>query len=63
MVRLGLFFIAVLVVCAPSAHAYVDFNTGSILLQIVLGGIASAGIVFKLFWRRIKGFFSNSAKK
>jgi len=40
-----------------SAHAYLDANTGSLLLQVLLGGAAGLVVVFKLFWHRTARFF------
>ena len=42
---------------APEAHAYLDPGTGSMLLQIVLGGLAGLGVLGKLYWHRIRAFF------
>ncbi|MHA1543985.1 MAG: hypothetical protein ACTSU8_02500 [Alphaproteobacteria bacterium] len=36
------------------AHAYLDPGTGAMILQIVLGGIAGALMVGKLYWHKIK---------
>ena len=38
------------------AHAYLDPATGSILLQVVLGGIAGAGLLIKLYWHKLLRF-------
>lgn len=35
-------------------HAYLDPGTGSMLLQVILGGIAAIGVALKLFWHRIR---------
>jgi hypothetical protein len=43
-----------------AAHAYLDPATGSMLLQLLLGGVAGAAVLVKLFWRRILGFFGAS---
>ncbi|MDX1460861.1 MAG: hypothetical protein R3348_07375 [Xanthomonadales bacterium] len=40
-----------------SAFAYLDPGTGSMILQVVLGGIAAVAVALKLFWYRIIGFF------
>jgi hypothetical protein len=48
-----LFVIAFLVTCAP-AYAYVDPGTGSMLVQIVTGGVAGALVLARLYARRIK---------
>jgi hypothetical protein len=36
------------------AFAYVDPGSGSILLQLMLGGVAGVGVVAKLYWQRIR---------
>jgi hypothetical protein len=40
--------------CAESAFAYLDPGTGSMLLQVILGGIAAIGVALKLFWHKIR---------
>ena len=42
---------------APEAHAYLDPGTGSMVLQILLGGLAGLGVLGKLYWHRIREFF------
>ena len=37
------------------AYAYLDATSGSILLQLLLGGVAGMLVVLKLFWRMITG--------
>ena len=36
------------------AWAYLDPGTGSMLLQVILGGIAAVGVALKLFWHKIR---------
>jgi len=36
------------------AFAYLDPGTGSMLLQVILGGIAAVGVAIKLFWHKIR---------
>ena len=50
------------VLAAPS-YAYLDPGTGSIILQSILAGIAVAMGVLRLYWYRIKAFFSASGAK
>ena len=33
--------------------AYIDPGSGSMLLQIILGGVAAIGVTAKLTWRRV----------
>ena len=37
------------------AYAYLDPGTGSILLQVLLGGAAGVAIVGKLYWHKFLG--------
>jgi hypothetical protein len=49
------FFTALaLLVIAQPAFAYLDPGTGSMLLQVILGGIAAVGVALKLFWHKIR---------
>jgi hypothetical protein len=36
------------------ASAYLDPGTGSMMLQALLGGIAGAAVVGRLYWHRLK---------
>jgi hypothetical protein len=42
-------------VAAP--FAYIDPGTGSMLLQVIVGGVAAAAVGIKMFWGRLVGFF------
>ena len=33
-------------------HAYLDPGSGSMLLQVLLGGFAALGVAIKLYWQR-----------
>lgn len=35
-----------------SVHAYLDPGSGSMLLQVLLGGFAAVGVVIRLYWQR-----------
>ena len=37
--------------------AYLDPGSGSMLLQILLGGFAAFGVIAKLYWHRVASFF------
>jgi hypothetical protein len=41
-------------VAAPLS--YIDPGTGSMLLQVILGGLAAALVGLKVFWGRLLGF-------
>jgi hypothetical protein len=55
-----LFFVSVLVVwllAEAPAQAYLDPGSGSMLLQLLLGGFAAVGVIGKLYWNRVASFF------
>ena len=37
--------------------AYLDPGSGSMLLQILLGGFAAIGVIGKLYWHRLTALF------
>lgn len=41
-----------------SANAYLDPGSGSYLLQLLIAGLLGAAFALRMFWGRIKGFFS-----
>jgi hypothetical protein len=45
-----------------AAEAYLDPGTGSMLLQVILGGIAAVAVAIKLFWYRILAMFGIKKK-
>jgi hypothetical protein len=51
--RCGLFMLFLVLASGP-AFAYLDPGTGSMLLQVILGGIAAVGVALKLFWHKIR---------
>ena len=40
-----------------AAHAYIDPGAGSMLLQLLLGGVAGAFVFFRLFKQKIRKLF------
>jgi hypothetical protein len=48
--------IAAITFLAPlrAAHAYIDPGTGGMLLQLLLGGVAGALVIIKLYWYRLR---------
>ena len=45
-----------------AAHAYLDPNTGSSIIQIIIAGLATGSYLVKVFWKQIKAFFSKLFK-
>lgn len=48
---------ALLIGLAPPAHAYLDPASGSMFLQLLLGGLAGAALAIKLYWHKLLGLF------
>ncbi len=56
--------LSILLICySSSSYAYLDPGTGSIILQGVIAAVAGAVVTLRLYWYRIKSFFSKSSKK
>jgi hypothetical protein len=46
-----------------TASAYLDPGTGSMLLQLLVGGAAGAVVLVKLFWRRLLSLLPSSRRR
>ena len=44
------------------SYAYLDPGTGSMLLQVILGGVAAVAVAIKLFWYKIRAAVGLSKK-
>ena len=60
--RLAVVVVALLIMGTFPAYAYLDPGTGSVLLQLLLGGVAGIAMAAKLYWARIKGLFGRRTK-
>ena len=59
--RSALLAIAVLLLASsPSAFAYLDPSTGSMVVSAIVGIFASIALAVKTYWYKIKGFFRKS---
>jgi hypothetical protein len=50
--------LALWLVLEVPVEAYLDPGSGSMLLQILLGGFAAVGVIAKLYWNRVTSLFS-----
>lgn len=50
--------LAVWLVLEVPVEAYLDPGSGSMLLQILLGGFAAVGVIAKLYWNRVTSLFT-----
>lgn len=61
--KLAVFSALCLIVMTDTAYAYLDPGTGSILLQGLIAGIAGGLVVMRLYWAKVKSFFSSNKKE
>lgn len=53
-----LFSLLLLTVTSGQAYAYLDPGTGHMMLQIIIGAVAGGLMTMKLYWARLRSFFS-----
>jgi hypothetical protein len=51
------FFLVFFALVADPAYAYLDPGAGSMLAQLIMGGVAGVLVIFKLYWNKMKSFF------
>ncbi len=56
-------FLLTFVTILKPVYAYLDPGTGSLIVQILIGGIVAVGAAIKMYWVRIVGFFSRKENK
>jgi hypothetical protein len=44
-------------------HAYLDPGSGSFIIQLLIGVLAGLGILLKVYWKKVTGFFSRTKAK
>lgn len=49
-------------VLAWPAYAYLDPGSGSFILQMIVAGIMGSLFMLKIYWKRVKSFFSNGSQ-
>lgn len=42
--------------------AYIDPGSGSMLLQMLLGGVAGVAVAVRMYWHRLRGLFGFRSK-
>jgi len=54
----------ILILCSiRKAHAYIDPGTGSYIIQVVIGGLLGAAFALKVYWKKVRAYFSNLFSK
>jgi len=52
-----------LLLVSPSAFAYLDPSTGSMVVSAIVGIFASIALALKTYWYKIKAFFKSGRKQ
>lgn len=58
-----IFITVLMLLMFTDAVAYLDPGTGSMLLQVILGGIAAVGVAIKLYWHKLRAAFGMAKKE
>lgn len=53
----------VLLLMFDDAVAYLDPGTGSMLLQVILGGVAAVAVAIKLYWHKLRAALGLAKKE
>jgi hypothetical protein len=61
----GLFVVMFLLISSVTGelHAYLDFGTGSMVIQALFGAIAAGAMMARLYWRQLKQFMQRGPLK
>ena len=57
------FSVAIQLICLQDAFAYLDPGTGSYVFQVLVAAFIGGLFTIKIFWQKIKNFFSNHFSK
>ena len=53
-----LFYVGVMVtIISCESYAYLDNGSGSMLVQLLLGGLVGAGAFLKFYWHKVSSWF------
>ena len=63
MLRSVVLVVAALVALERPAAAYLDPGSGSMLLQLLLGGVAALGVIARLYWHRLTAVVSGKLQR
>jgi len=62
----GVLIFLFIVFLQKDASAYLDPSSGSILIQILLGGVAGFAVLLRIYWRKIRrslGLYKSDSEK
>jgi hypothetical protein len=47
----------------PANAAYIDPGSGSVMLQVLVGGLLALGVTLKVYWHRVISLFRRGGDK
>ncbi|MDH5695679.1 MAG: hypothetical protein OEZ00_03610 [Dehalococcoidia bacterium] len=59
----ALLSVSLLPFTSQNIHAYIDPGTGSLIIQVLIAAFVGGLFLIKVFWRKVKAFFSNFFSK
>ena len=59
----SLWVVMLVLVFSREACAYIDWGTGSFMIQMAIAGLVGASFAVKIFWKQIKTFFAGLFSK
>lgn len=59
--QLAFLLIAIGFISPMPAFAYLDAGTGSMIVQLLIGGIAGLAVIIKLYWQKFLSIFSRNS--
>jgi hypothetical protein len=57
------FSLVLLLLFMNDTEAYLDPGTGSMLLQVILGGVAAVAVAIKLYWHKLRAALGMGRKE
>lgn len=57
-----LYSLILIVYTTQDSNAYIDPGSGSMMLQVLIAAVLGALTAVKIYWHKIKNFFSRSPK-
>ena len=55
-IRTQIFLLRIFQSSVSESRSYIDPLTGSVIVQVILGGVAGIGVAMKMYWHRFSAF-------
>jgi hypothetical protein len=61
--KITMYLILLVFISYKPAFGYLDPGSGSMMLQLILGGVAGLALIVKLYWQKLLSLFGINHKK